>query len=248
MQSFSLICRPCTYLTSNFILPRTSAQHLHTLRHFPLSNTSVTFIVDRHFSETNKSTRRPVSKKDKTLPGPFVSSVDNLGPSADGSIVIGLINPDIMNRMRYRFMGSWIVNGTFISTGVASQMSVEPWIPLFGGVLQVTTVLIIGLNWYLTRSIGKLVLKEDNTITFSTVDWLGRRVDNSAKQSDLKKLTKQDHKQFIGKDDKLYFINWDEFKVNESLWNRLIPPAKQVNVMIPDDGKQNNCQNRKKGG
>ena len=146
--------------------------------------------------------------------------------------VIGLVHPELMNRQRVRYPLMWLSCAYVIGLGTYLQFSNADFAYVYGIAIQVYPIFIITTMWYNSRCVGKIVLNDDSSATISHLNMYGRRVNQTVSLSDLKLMTKHDHKQVIG--GKMLFIDWDKFKTNDKLWEYAIPAQKQ-RVLIADD-------------
>eukprot|EP00116_Pleurobrachia_bachei_P010105 sb/3470367/ len=155
--------------------------------------------------------------------------------------VIGLVNPQFMNKMRTRFPVMWALAGTSSISSVLFALFLDH--DLYALLVvptlvfaNFTALLMVGMMWYNARSIGKLSLNDGGTtVTLSHLTLTGRRVDKVVPVKDLGQMTRFNHRQQIGEE--LYFINWTDFKVNDQLWNAVLPTQKP-RVLIPDRAKR----------
>ncbi|KAL5255305.1 hypothetical protein ACHWQZ_G014647 [Mnemiopsis leidyi] len=145
--------------------------------------------------------------------------------------VVGLVNPEMMNRMKVRYPVMWVMVALISGSGLLLLKHPEDLVRPIGVLAIVTSLLLVATMWYNARNIGKLALNQDATATISHLNMYGRRVDKIVPVSDLQLMTRLDHKQVIGK--KMYYINWDHFKTNDSLWQHVIPAQKE-RVLLPD--------------
>ena len=181
------------------------------------------------------SARAEPAIKERVLPSqPFSQHI------ADSN-VIGLVNPQFMNKMRTRFPVMWALSTTSSlgSILLAFYLDHDLYPLLVIPVLifaNFTALLMVGMMWYSARSIGKLSLNDGGTtVTLSHLTMAGKRIDKEVPVKELGQMTRFNHRQQIGKE--LYFINWTDFKVNDQLWNAVLPTQKP-RVLIPDRARR----------
>ena len=152
-------------------------------------------------------------------------------PIQADSNVVGLVNPELMNRMKTRYPFMWLMVALVSGSGCLLLKSPEDLVRPIGGIAIGASALFVATMWYNSRNIGKIVLNKDATATISHLNMYGRRVDKIVPVKDLQLMTKHDHKQVIGK--KMYYINWEHFKTNDQLWQYVVPAQKE-SILLPD--------------
>ena len=177
-----------------------------------------------HTSHTLQLSKSPATPRDPFDP---IVADDN---------VVGLVHPEMMNRMKTRYPMMWLLNSSMAGTGLLCFTSSNGMVPALGMVLIFSSLLFTATMWYNAMCIGKISLNQDTTATLSHLNMFGRRVDKTVPLSSLQLMTKLDHKQWI--DGKLYYINWDQFKANDRLWENAIP-AQKPHVLIPENVYRN---------
>ena len=168
----------------------------------------------------------------------YVSNSDHkLKLNKNGHVIVGMINPDIMNRLRNQFLIEWSQIVLAVSGNIFALCYCTQDLPkvLWTGSIVAFTLWTFSSIWYQKRSIGMIALKDPHTAVISTMNYFGRRVDKEVHIDKLSLLSKTDHKARI--DNRMYFLNWEVFKVDDKLWGYIVPSGKKQLVLQPKSNR-----------